>query len=477
MSKHTFLSVVTSLFLLTTSTHATTLVVDKTGRGDYTSIQDAINNASDGDVVEVMPETYYEQINFYGRAITVTGTNPDDMGTVYGTVINGGTAGVNTVTFDSGEDRDSILQGITIENGERGIYCYYSDPLIRKCVIRYAKNNEAAGIQGSSASPTIENCEVRENAGYGISWCQGTIENCSIVENSSGGISDCHGLIRDCDISFNGSRGLIDCDGEINNCSVNQNALYGLSDCNGQIRNCEITQNRDQGLNYCRTAEVVNCLVTGNEGNGFYEFSGQIKNCTIVGNQYHGISMTTSNDYGPATIANCIITNNGSYGISNRYPERCPTTLKFNNIWANGLGNYNGLKPGATDTHHDPLFAVAGYWDENSWLEGDYHLQSEAGRWTENGWVNDSVTSSCVDAGDPSGGFYSEPEPNGDRINQGAYGGTELASKSPFGVDPWCTEFLAGDLNDDCQVDFTDLAVLAADWMKCNLEPASACWQ
>jgi hypothetical protein len=70
----------------------------------------------------------------------------------------------------------------------------------------------------------------------------------------------------------------------------------------------------------------------------------------------------------------------------------------------------------------DPLFADP--------ANGDYHLKSPAGRWTGSGWAHDGVTSPCIDAGDPGSSYASEPSPNGGRINQGAYGNTEQASKS-----------------------------------------------
>ena len=44
--------------------------------------------------------------------------------------------------------------------------------------------------------------------------------------------------------------------------------------------------------------------------------------------------------------------------------------------------------------------------------------------------MKDSVTSPCIDAGDPGSDVADEPQPNGQRIDMGAYGGTEQASKS-----------------------------------------------
>ena len=60
----------------------------------------------------------------------------------------------------------------------------------------------------------------------------------------------------------------------------------------------------------------------------------------------------------------------------------------------------------------------------------DYHLKSLSGRWTANGWVADLVHSPGIDAGDPVFSYALEPRPNGKRINLGAYGNTEEASKA-----------------------------------------------
>ena len=72
------------------------------------------------------------------------------------------------------------------------------------------------------------------------------------------------------------------------------------------------------------------------------------------------------------------------------------------------------------------------FWE---WVDGDYHLKSQAGRWDPIGqtWVLDEVTSPCIDAGDPTSEVGDEPLPNGGRVNMGAYGGTTEASRSgPF---------------------------------------------
>ena len=40
-----------------------------------------------------------------------------------------------------------------------------------------------------------------------------------------------------------------------------------------------------------------------------------------------------------------------------------------------------------------------------------------------------------------------------------------------------CTSAMDGDINGDCKVDFKDFAVMASNWLGCNLEPQSSCWQ
>jgi hypothetical protein len=120
--------------------------------------------------------------------------------------------------------------------------------------------------------------------------------------------------------------------------------------------------------------------------------------------------------------------------------------------------------------------------DPNLW---DFHLQSEYGRWDTNSqsWVNDSNTSPCIDAGDPNSDWAGEPWPNGKRINMGAYGGTEQASKNgnpaDFDIDgavdfadfaefsnKWFSqESCIEDLTNNGVVDFADLGMFVDNWL------------
>src|SRR5258708_2632969 len=79
--------------------------------GDQPTIQAGINAASNGDTVLVDPGTYYENIDFLGKAITVTSS-----GGAAQTIIDGG-ARTSTVIFETSELRNSVLSGFSVRNG------------------------------------------------------------------------------------------------------------------------------------------------------------------------------------------------------------------------------------------------------------------------------------------------------------------------------------------------------------------------
>ncbi|MDY7009647.1 MAG: AGE family epimerase/isomerase [Planctomycetota bacterium] len=122
-------------------------------------------------------------------------------------------------------------------------------------------------------------------------------------------------------------------------------------------------------------------------------------------------------------VCNNIITNCKGYGINHSF-EGGKTTISYNDVWNNTQGNYKGCSAGPGDFSKDPLFVNPS--------KGDFHLRSKSGRWNPKAkkWVKDDVHSPCIDAGDPNVDFSLETEPNGERVNIGAYGGTIKASKS-----------------------------------------------
>ncbi|MGA1869824.1 MAG: right-handed parallel beta-helix repeat-containing protein [bacterium] len=131
------------------------------------SIQAAINNANDNDVIVVHEGMYRENIDFLGKAMTVKSTNPNAPAVVAATIINSDGAG-SVVTFGREERSDSVLSGFTIKNGSAvkggGIYCSSSSPTISNCTISGNSAEGGGGIYCYSSSPTISNCTISGNS-------------------------------------------------------------------------------------------------------------------------------------------------------------------------------------------------------------------------------------------------------------------------------------------------------------------------
>ncbi len=252
-----------------------------------------------------------------------------------------------------------------------------------------------------------------------------------------------------------------------------------LEESNSLIKNCLITGNRtywsyssDGGGIVCGgNVVLINCTIYRNRvingGSGGISIRGRrgdkviMKNCIVWGNS---ASFTCNQISNPPSLS---ITGSALLEIIN-------CTIQDPNVEPHCLLHYEGSWSTA-----DPCFVDPGYWDpyepnnapmgfiDYLWVEGDYHLKSQAGRWdpVSRSWVIDDVTSPCIDAGDPSSPVGDEPFPNGGIINMGAYGGTSEASKSYFD-GPLCETIIAGDINGDCKVDLKDLALLSSHWLE-----------
>jgi parallel beta-helix repeat protein len=85
------------------------------------TIQSAINDANNGDTIIVSQGSYRENINFLGKAITLTSQDPNNPNIVAATIIDGNQPADpnkgSVVTFSSGEKNNSVLTGFTITGG------------------------------------------------------------------------------------------------------------------------------------------------------------------------------------------------------------------------------------------------------------------------------------------------------------------------------------------------------------------------
>ena len=221
--------------------------------GQYPTIQQAIDAAVKGDVVQVDPGTYVENIDFKGKEIKVESTGGPVV-----TVIDGGQAG-SVVTFQSLETSGTVLDGFTITNGTGtpghygtyrcgcGIYCLGSAPVIRNNII--TKNLAPPfplGALGIGVYCEQSGAHIYENE---------IVENGNPLNNQShygGGIACWQST---CLIRLNTIKA---------NAAEQGGGLYFYSSGN-QVKENAITENRagwSGGGLYCGTGSVM--YITGN---------------------------------------------------------------------------------------------------------------------------------------------------------------------------------------------------------------------
>ena len=149
---------------------------------DYLTIQSAIEEANENDIILVEPGLYNEHINFLEKNISLVAlpySGYDEN--IIGSVIIDGEGQGTVVTINGGQDQSSILLGFDIQNGKSDDY--------------------GGGILIDAASPTIDRNIIHNNqtgecggGGGGIAIVNGSYPHIfgnSIFDNSVFGDCDC----------------------------------------------------------------------------------------------------------------------------------------------------------------------------------------------------------------------------------------------------------------------------------------------
>jgi len=463
------------------------------GYDHFSVIQDAIDSAVNGTAQKIIvyQGTYFENINFSGKTVSLTSLDPNDLTVVSQTVLDGNGLG-SVIVFSCSEQRDSIIEGFTITGGcadsGGGIFCSDTSPTIAKNIIcnnhATAQKAKGGGIYCYGGSPLITKNTIKQNT---ANWIGGAIvfeQSCGVVSenqiannsasNDSGGGIMC----------YSGSSPQILSNTISNNHGENGGGIACWQDSSPVISDNLISDNNVPAgygggifcdLGYCCPA-IKNNVLIGNKagyGGGIAGITGacpKIVNNTIVSNQADIFGGGIYGSGAEVFVGNSIIFDNQC----TNGPQICLDSdwgqplleVMYSDVDQGSaaiyLDEYSQLVWAAGNIEADPCFADA--------ASGDFHLKSQAGRWCpiDQCWVCDDSTSRCIDAGNPGCSLADEPyDCNNIRVNMGAYGGTNQASKRP---ENWS---LLGDLTNDGLVNFQDFSWFAKQWLKtCTENPA-----
>ncbi len=364
---------------------------------DFAQIQAALLNAQNGDRIVLSPGTYTgpgnRDLGFAGKAITLTSIAPNTPAVVAATIIDCAGADGNehiAVFFDSNEGSQTILDGITIQNGYDtfggAIYCDGTGPTIRNCVFF---NNTATGSGGAiyaiDSSPILENNVFLNNtAGDSDGGALAAIDsdldmslclfrgNQALNEMDTGGIG----------FPFGGGAYFDNTTAILDRCQfINNQSLFGGGLALSNLSNVTITN----------TLIVGNRVTSG--GGGIYNQNAvlDLTNATLSDNvsEALGGGGIRCFDMATANVINCIVWNNTSETLDEGGSQIAlidSSTLTIthcdvsqsqpDDVFVPPLGDSSLFVVGVQNIELDPLFEDPGFFQDSVWQDGDYRLQS-----------------------------------------------------------------------------------------------------
>ena len=351
---------------------------------NYTTIQEAINNATEEETIFVRSGTYYERV-VVNKKVSLIGENKQD------TIIDGnGTEIAVRVTA-----HNVNIAGFTIQNGELGILFWYShNNNLTSSVIA---NNQYGIYTWGSAKNTFAGNTVINNSRYGIyvSDSDDNVLSGNTVSNNSYGIyldDSCRNTLASNTVSSNNDDGILLSHSNDNVLSGNKASdnKYGIyvSDSDGNVLSGNTVSRNAYGiyLYYCRDSILASNGVSNNS-NGLY-FLGSNDNILvenrISSSLYDGIWVYSSSNN--IFIRNIISHNSIGIGVQmssnnnmifhNNFVNNIesPRSVDSINSWDNGVeGNYWRDYDG-TDENHDGIGDTPYLIEENS--QDEYPLMA-----------------------------------------------------------------------------------------------------
>ena len=321
------------LFASATTATADTLTVCASGC-QYTSINAAIDAASDGDVILLAAETYYEgaRINTDGKAITLRGAT--DKSGDPASILDGADSH-QLIECQNDEDASTRFENLVIQNG----YAGYDDDEEYPCpsVAGGCDGGDGGGMYMRNCTPTLVNCHFlynRANSEAGALNVNGsdahpTLTDCVFIGNEAGDggaiyLEQSNITMTDCRFEGNAATGTTNSDG---------GAFYLNNRCLAVLTRCTFSGNtadRDAGAIYLdgvtsnpESLTMTDCEISNNtaggDGGGVladYDAILVMENCTVDGNA------ATAGDGGgimnrrdsTATLVGCTLSENAAGG-------------------------------------------------------------------------------------------------------------------------------------------------------------------
>ena len=325
---------------------------------DYPTIQKAIDSACDGVTIIVAEGTYYENINFKGKYLTLTSEDPNDQGVVAATIIDGNSHGT-VVYFSPRKDSNSRLAGFTITNGNSqrggGIYCFTSNLVITNCNISSNSAEDGGGIFNYGSNPTLEGCTFSGNsANYGGGMynysSRPTVKDCTFTNNSA--VGEFSGMGGGGMYNENSRPTVKDCTFSANSASYG-GGMYNYNNSSPVVEGCTFNANSvyqyGGGMfnDYRSSPTVTNCTFSGNSatyGGGMYNYNNSsptVKDCTFSGNHaYFGGGMY--NEYSSPMVTNCAFTSNSAGYGGGMYNKNYSSPTVKNCTFSGNYSEYDG---------------------------------------------------------------------------------------------------------------------------------------
>lgn len=228
--------------------------------GEYSTIQAGIDAAADGDTVLVDTDTYYENINFNGKAITVASQHIMDGDTTHinNTIIDGSMAAnpdsASVVYFINDEDTLSVLHGFTIQGGKGTII---------------SQSRAGGGILGLYAGPKIEYNRIRNNectdaggwaSGGGITIAA-SYNNIPIIRGNEISNNACYKINNGTGVPYGGGIS-VESAGDEFECII-ENNIISNNTCSNEVQG-QWAIGGGIYVDYCK-ATIVNNQITGNQ--------------------------------------------------------------------------------------------------------------------------------------------------------------------------------------------------------------------